>query len=171
MSAASSKKIEDFSTVSVFDWFTKPVDEKKLLSSLKEITQDSGELSILIVDDDNDLRSVIAKIFSCNGFKVAEASSGKKAVKMSKEMRPDLIILDVVMDDGDGFYVAETLRKDREFGQIPLIVYSARELTSQEKPRLALGNTVYVVKSKTNAQAFLQIAAKLLNGSLKRTLS
>lgn len=92
---------------------------------------------IIIADDSVDARRLIRRILQSQGdFTIFEASNGKEALKLIKKEKPDLIILDLIMPEMDGFAVIDILKRDPETANIPVIVASAKELTSDEKGRL-----------------------------------
>ncbi len=150
----------------VLDWLTKPLDEGRLLERLKEAVRKDEPPTVLIVDDDTDLCVVLSRLLDKNGARVETAPSGRKAVEMCRQKLPDLMILDLVMPDGDGFYVIDMLRRDLELRKVPIIVYSAKEPTPAERRRLAVGTTLFLTKAKTSQQEFMERVVELLNGLL-----
>lgn len=78
--------------------------------------------TILIVDDDIDVRSVMRLVLHKNGFKVLEAENGSDALKLAVAKMPDLIISDVMMDNINGFMLREMLQKDKTTAHIPMIL-------------------------------------------------
>jgi len=82
--------------------------------------------TILIVDDEKDLRTLLKARFELSGFKCLTARDGKEAIKAVKKERPDLIILDLVMPRMDGIQTYKVLKADAEHKHIPIIVYTAQ---------------------------------------------
>jgi DNA-binding response OmpR family regulator len=78
--------------------------------------------TILVIDDEDDLRAMVVKALNEEGFETIEADNGSSALTLAKNCRPDLIISDVIMDSGSGFVLQELLRKDPETTGIPLIL-------------------------------------------------
>jgi CheY-like chemotaxis protein len=81
--------------------------------------------TLLIVDDDLDLRGVLASVLREDGYEVREAADGAAAMTALAFERPDLILLDLMMPNGNGWSVLETLRADRARSNIPVVVISA----------------------------------------------
>jgi threonine synthase len=110
--------------------------EEGLLSAL---TQESiqGFPRIAIVDDEPDARRLIRRILQSQGnYTIFEATNGKEAVEVINREIPNLVILDLMMPEMDGFSVMDALRKKPETAEIPIIVLTAKELTQNEMIRL-----------------------------------
>ncbi len=110
--------------------------EEGLLSALNNVSIDKFP-RIAIVDDEPDVRRLIRRILQSQGnYTLFEANDGKSAIAMIKKERPNLIILDLMMPDIDGFSVMDALQSHPETKDIPIIVVTAKELTPEEKNRL-----------------------------------
>jgi threonine synthase len=110
--------------------------QEGLLAALSRVAPDRFP-RIAIVDDSEDARRLIRRILQSQGnFTIFEADSGKKALKLAQKELPDLIILDLMMPEMDGFAVLDALRVKPETASIPVIVATAKELTPEEKGRL-----------------------------------
>ena len=119
------------------------------LPSQEEIPQQDGLLAALnrvapsrfpriaIADDSTDARRLIRRILQSQGdFTIFEAENGKEVLTLIEKEKPDLIILDLMMPEMDGFTVIDILKRNPETANIPVIVASAKELTANEKSRL-----------------------------------
>lgn len=110
--------------------------EEGLLAALSEVAIERFP-RIAIVDDEPNVRRLIRRILQSQGnYELFEAEDGRNAVSMIKEQRPNLIILDLMMPEMDGFSVLDVLKAEKETRDIPIIVITAKELTSAEKLRL-----------------------------------
>jgi threonine synthase len=110
--------------------------EEGLLSALTMSSID-GFPRIAIVDDEPDARRLIRRILQTQGnYTLFEATNGKEAIELVNKEHPDLIILDLMMPELDGFSVMDALQKKPETAEIPIIVVTAKELTLNEKSRL-----------------------------------
>lgn len=118
---------------------TKQLEEKPeegLLSALSRITPDRYS-SIAIVDDNADARRLIRRILQSQGeYTIFEAQNGKEAISLAQSEFPDVIILDLMMPEMDGFSVIDALKADDRTASISVIVVTAKELTEAEKERL-----------------------------------
>lgn len=107
-----------------------------LLAALNRVAPDRFP-RIVIADDSVDARRLIRRILQSQGdFTLFEASDGKEALESIEREKPDLIILDLMMPEMDGFAVIDNLKRNPETANIPVIVASAKELTTNEKERL-----------------------------------
>lgn len=110
--------------------------EEGLLAALSNVAVDRFP-RIAIVDDEPNVRVLVRRILQSQGnYTLFEASDGKSAVELITKERPDLIILDLMMPDMDGFQVMDALQTKNETKDIPIIVITAKELTPAEKTRL-----------------------------------
>ena len=100
----------------------------------------------LIVDDDPDVRRIVRVILERRGYTTWAASDGQEAYRMIMEQRPDLLILDLMMPNMDGFQLVRLLRQRRWTQRIPLLVLTALDLTEGERTLLTLGPTRHVTK-------------------------
>ncbi|MFN2194504.1 MAG: pyridoxal-phosphate dependent enzyme [Anaerolineales bacterium] len=110
--------------------------EEGLLAALSRLGADRFP-RIAIVDDTADARRLIRRILQAQGdYTIFEAANGQEAVELAKRELPNLIILDLMMPEIDGFGVMDILKQDAATADIPIIVVTAKELTSEEKRRL-----------------------------------
>jgi two-component system OmpR family response regulator len=99
---------------------------------------------ILVVDDEENIRFLLVSALSHFGFDVHAASSGQEAMTMVESIRPDLVVLDVMMPDVDGFAVLRRLRAARDL--TPVLFLTARDATEDLVHGLTLGADDYVKK-------------------------
>ncbi len=118
------------------DYVTKPVDREKLVEILKR-HQSSQEQCVLLVEDDGTTRDMMRQILKKSGGSVCEAENGKIALKRMQERTPGLIFLDLMMPEMDGFAFLEEIRKKEEWKHIPVVVITAKDITSEERARLS----------------------------------
>lgn len=114
----------------------KEEQEEGLLAALANVSMDKFP-KVAIVDDEPNVRKLISRILQSQGnYSLVEASNGKDAIEMILRERPNLILLDLMMPDLDGFSVMDTLQSKPETREIPIIVITAKELTPAEKSKL-----------------------------------
>jgi len=113
-----------------------PAVEEGLLGSLEQL---SGRVrSIAIIEDDSKARLLLRRILQTRGeYRIFEASDGAAGLELVRRERPDVILLDLMMPGMDGFEVLEALKADEKVSDVPVIVISAKELTSAERERLS----------------------------------
>ena len=113
-----------------------PTPQEGLLSALNNVTPNRFP-RVVVVDDTSEARRLIRRILQSQGdFEIAEATNGREAIELVTRERPDLVILDLMMPEVDGFAVLDALRSQPETANIPVIVATAKELTVDEKSRL-----------------------------------
>jgi two-component system OmpR family response regulator len=99
---------------------------------------------LLVVDDEDNLRSMLAAALQHHGFTVTTAQNGREALEMVPTVKPDLVLLDVMMPDLDGFEVCRRLRTDGD--RTPVLFLTARDSTEDKVRGLTLGGDDYVQK-------------------------
>ena len=123
-------------SLGVSEYMTKPIDRDRLRSILKKYRIDQRRQSVLIVDDDANLRELIRRDIEKEGEVVIEAENGREALQRMVETCPDLILLDLIMPEMDGFEFIEELNKNKEWRTIPIVVVTAKDLTDEDRQRL-----------------------------------
>jgi two-component system, OmpR family, response regulator len=101
---------------------------------------------VLAVDDEEHITELVAMALGFNGFDVERAATGRNALAAVEKRRPDLIVLDVMLPDLDGFEVARRLRQGEGSTRIPVIFLTARDATVDKVEGLRLGVDDYVTK-------------------------
>jgi CheY-like chemotaxis protein len=130
-------------------WVQKPYNEHLLLSELSRVLHNGeGPSHILLVEDDTDLASVVIAGFEDTNVRVDHAASRHSAIEKCLRTRPDLLILDLTLPDGDGFSLVDWLRQQPDMRSLPLVVYSGREVSDTEMAKLRLGPTQFLTKAK-----------------------
>ncbi len=114
----------------------KKIPQEGVLAALSHVVPERFP-RVVIVDDTTEARLLIRRILQSQGdFNLFEASNGKEALRVIRREKPDLIILDLMMPELDGFGVLDALKASSETENIPVIVSTAKELTGEEKERL-----------------------------------
>jgi len=112
------------------------VVEEGLLAALSKVAIDRFP-RIAIVDDNPDVRRLIRRILQSQGdYTLFEATNGREAVELAHKEHPNLMILDLMMPEMDGFSVLEKIQSSPDTADIPVIVVTAKELTPAEKEQL-----------------------------------
>jgi threonine synthase len=110
--------------------------EDGLLAALSRVAPDRFP-RVVIIDDTFEARRLVRRILQSQGnYTIFEAANGKEGLEIISRERPDLLILDLMMPEMDGFSVLDALRANPETAHIPVIVSTAKELTAEEKARL-----------------------------------
>jgi threonine synthase len=110
--------------------------EEGLLAALSKVASDRYP-RVLIIDDLPEARRLLRRILQSQGnFTLFEAENGKEGIHIAIQEKPNLILLDLMMPEMDGFAVMEALQNNKATGDIPIVVVTAKELTAVEKQRL-----------------------------------
>ena len=134
-------------------WLQVPAQESDLLEELATVlNRQKTWAEILLVEDDLDLARVISATFERAGVHVLHAATRLAALELCASFTPNLMILDVGLPDGDGFGLVERLRHHPDLHSLPLLIYSARDLSDAERDQLQLGPTTFLTKARVQAQ-------------------
>jgi len=110
--------------------------EEGLLTSLDKL--DTRVQRIAIIEDNPDARRLLRRVLQSRGeYQIFEAEDGRQGIEVVRRHRPDLVLLDLMMPEVDGFEVLETLRADKELADTRIIVITAKTLTAGERRRLS----------------------------------
>lgn len=104
------------------------------------------EKTILVIDDNTDIRENTAEILDMAGYKTVTAENGKKGVEAAIKCKPDLIVCDIMMPELDGYGVLHLLRKNAEMQHIPFIFLTAKTERSDFRKGMEMGADDYVTK-------------------------
>jgi CheY-like chemotaxis protein len=103
---------------------------------------------VLVVEDDDQLASVLVALLRSHGLHVSHAQTAAEAVERARSSAPEVIVLDLKLPDGAGADVVAELRKDGRLARTPVVVYSAAEVTPEQREELRLGQTVFLTKGR-----------------------
>jgi CheY-like chemotaxis protein len=118
------------------EYLSKPVDRQALLKLVGQHVVLSESPQALVVEDDDVSRSLMTRALKDNGWEVEEAVNGKEALDVLASLRPDIILLDLMMPVMDGFEFLAELQKDSERKSTPVVVITAKDLSQEERDRL-----------------------------------
>lgn len=128
--------------------------------------------TVLIVDDHEPARILFRRILQSLGdYRLLEAANGREALELVHKHKPNLIILDLMMPDMDGFQVLEALKAHPETATIPVIVVTAKHLTEKERQRIRGMARSLLFKGEFLSDEFFEEIRELLEGSARSSLS
>jgi PAS domain S-box-containing protein len=150
-------------------WIAKPFELKQIKKALANALRrrQPGPVKILIVEDDATTRQILREHIGTLEVDCLEAKDGLEAVDIARNQRLDLMILDLGLPLLDGFEVIRIL-KEGQNKHLPLIVYTNRDLSNEDKENLLLGLTSHLVKSRTSEEELIDCVRNLLNGLLEQ---
>ncbi len=118
------------------DYLIKPVDRDHLVTTVKKYCCHGGDHSILVVEDEVVIQELMARTLGVEGWVVETAGNGRVALDRVAARVPDLILLDLMMPEMDGFQFLEELRRNKAWQAVPVIVVTARTVTDEDRLRL-----------------------------------
>jgi CheY-like chemotaxis protein/anti-sigma regulatory factor (Ser/Thr protein kinase) len=125
------------------DYLTKPIDRDRLHAILARYRAGRPCGTVLVVEDDEGTRDQVRRTLEGDACTVITAANGREALERLAETRPDVILLDLLMPEMDGFVCAEALHKHALWRSIPLIVLTGKDITTEDRQRLhGLAETV-----------------------------
>ena len=113
--------------------------------------------TILIVDDEDDIRELVAINLHREGYETLEAADGLQAIKVAKNKTPDLILLDLMLPEKDGYGVFKDLKANSKTNDIPVVMLTARGKLDERIIGLALGADDYVSKPFSPKELVLRV--------------
>jgi DNA-binding NarL/FixJ family response regulator len=125
--------------------------------------------TILIVEDQPDMRENIATILEMENYAVLEAANGRIGIAMARDEKPDLILCDVMMPELDGHGVLQELRKDGSISGTPFIFLSAKGEKRDQREGMNLGADDYLTKPASAADLLAAVSARLARENKRNT--
>ncbi len=148
------------------DYLVKPVSRDALLATLHRFTAGSkvqdGATKVLAVDDDPMALELLQAILQPAGYTVVTAAGGEEGVAAARRECPDLVILDLLMPDIDGFTVVERLRANPATSAIPIIILTSKAMSEAEKARLNGQISYLAQKGQFKRAAFVELVRATL---------
>jgi CheY-like chemotaxis protein len=137
------------------EYISKPIDWTRLRAVLHHLNGSPSRRDILVIEDDEGTRRLLASTLADEGWLIIEAEDGPAGLKRLRERRPSLILLDLMMPEMDGFEFLETLRGDVAFSNIPVIGMTATDLSEADRRRLNSGIVEFVSKAACDRDELL----------------
>jgi CheY-like chemotaxis protein/two-component sensor histidine kinase len=129
-------------------YLTKPIDRERLHRLVSRFRAQVPPTRVLLVEDDAVQRERMRGWLEGPQWTVREAENGREALKRIQESKPDVILLDLMMPEMDGFAVVAALQKETGWQDIPVIVITARDLDAKDRERLNAGVQYVLVKER-----------------------
>jgi PAS domain S-box-containing protein len=122
------------------EYLVKPVDRDELIRAVRHAvhisSQEVRDITVLAVDDDPIVLQLMDAVLGSNDVSVVKAGSGREGLDLAMTRHPDVIVLDLLMPDVDGFQVLDELKGNPETAHIPIIILTCKTLSQDEKDRL-----------------------------------
>jgi signal transduction histidine kinase/CheY-like chemotaxis protein len=149
------------------EYMTKPIDRDRLISLLQGI---SGPIArkVLLVDDDEIMRDSVRRVLEQEKWEVAGASNGRLALQRLRESCPDVIVLDLMMPEMDGFEFLVELRQQPDWRDIPVLVLTAKDLSVEDQKQLNGYVERVMQKNASELGELLRELGRMLPRSIER---
>jgi signal transduction histidine kinase/CheY-like chemotaxis protein len=118
------------------DFLSKPIDRERLVGLVRKYRCAKPPCRVLLVEDDAATREMMRRTVEQDGWTVCEAENGRVAIQQLEAGPPELIILDLMMPEMDGFEFVAAVRKKEEWRAIPIVVVTAKDITADDRVRL-----------------------------------
>jgi PAS domain S-box-containing protein len=142
-------------TLGASEYLTKPVERDRLALVLHKYANDNPPCPVMIVDDDPESRRRVRHLLEGENWQLIEAADGREALSLLDEHKPRLILLDLLMPKMDGFEFSAEFSRNPDWSGIPIVVLTAKDVTSEDRARLS-GNVDRVMqKGALNKDEFL----------------
>ena len=149
------------------EYMTKPIDRERLVSLLKDISSPIAR-KVLLVDDDEIMRESVRRVLEQEKWQVEGASNGRFALQHLAESCPDVIVLDLLMPEMDGFEFLVEMRQRPEWRDIPVLVLTAKDLSVEDQKRLNGYVEQVMRKSACELSELLRELGRMLPRSIER---
>ena len=151
-------------TIDRYDLLSKPINRQQMLQLMVkyDLLADRRRVnkmptSVLVIDDDARNTRLVKAMLKPYAVSVLEADGGAAGIKVAQRSKPELIILDLMMPDVDGFQVVSTLRNDPATSHIPILIYTAKNITAEDRRRLQASIQSIVRKGDLSKEQFLEL--------------
>ncbi|MFD0680335.1 MULTISPECIES: response regulator [unclassified Paenibacillus] len=118
------------------EFLTKPVQRERLIDVMQKYVPQHTNHSILVIEDDTTTSELMTKLLHKEGYRVTQAGNGRLALECMEKEVPTLILLDLMMPEMDGFQFIEELRRQVVWSAVPIVVLTAKTITSEDRNKL-----------------------------------
>jgi len=143
-------------------YLSKPVNQKELLRLLERCCPKKGPGSVLVVEDDKTTQQMMRRILEKEGYTVIGAENGRIGLECLEEGLPDLIVLDLMMPEMDGFEFLSHVGRNEAWRMVPVVVMTAKKLTAADRKRLEGGVELLLEKGQEDLEALLALLKKMI---------
>ena len=144
------------------EYLNKPVDRKKLIEVLARLCADTASRRVLVVEDEPATRELVRRVLEKGAWSVDEAENGLAALDRLAEGEPDVILLDLMMPEMDGFEFISRIGENERWRRIPVVVMTAKTLDSKDRERLTGRVEQLIEKSASNLDQLLSNLDRML---------
>jgi PAS domain S-box-containing protein len=148
------------SGLNVQEFFVTPLNREDFFRRLRSVQPNlfdrSRPLRVLVVDDESADRKLLGDLLEAEGGQVVTAGNGQEALERLHNERPDLVVLDLMMPQVDGFGVVEAIRGRPDWQDVPILIVTAKDLSAEDRQRLKGRIQAFVAKQRLTPELFYQ---------------
>jgi signal transduction histidine kinase/CheY-like chemotaxis protein/HAMP domain-containing protein len=152
-------------------YLTKPIDRDQLVALLRPFQARARRTRVLMVEDDPAQRMSIRSVLEPQQWRVTEADNGRVALEILAKEIPDIILIDLMMPEMDGFQLITALRERADWRRIPVIVITALDLTAADRARLNSGVEGILLKNSFDPAHLVQSVRQAVTNARRKNLS
>jgi CheY-like chemotaxis protein len=159
-------------TLGASDFMTKPVNRSKLLDMVQKFTgkkSDSISGTILLVEDNEEIRHMMKSTLERVGWDILQAENGRIGLEVMEKQIPELILLDLMMPEVDGFTFLSELRSKDKWRDVPVIILTAKDLSLDERRQLNTSAATIFQKTAFEQDELLQQIKGLVKERIEET--
>ena len=119
--------------------------------------------TIIFIEDEPTLQKTVGRFLENEGYEIKSAIDGETGLAMVKKIKPDLVLLDLILPKKDGFEVLKEIKEDETTKNIPVIILTNLEKTADVEKTLSLGATTYLVKANYELEEIVKKIKEILN--------
>ena len=149
------------------DFLAKPVDRQQLVQLMVryDLVADNKRArkmpaNVLVIDDDPQAVGLVKAILKPFNVRLTAVDNAKGGIEHALRNKPDLVILDLVLPDAEGFDVVEAIRRDKDLSRVPILVHTAKPLTAEDRRRLEGKVESIMGKAEFQPERFLELLIK-----------
>ncbi|OHB35816.1 MAG: hypothetical protein A2Y08_02275 [Planctomycetes bacterium GWA2_40_7] len=160
-------------SLGALDYLMKPVNKEELLMKLEyyglTVKPEGGLMDILVIDDERETVEMVSNILESRGYRVGKAYGGHEGICLAVKKKFDLIILDLIMPEIDGFDVVDELKKHDISKNVPIVIFTAKDLIEEDYFRLRQRVELIAQKGKFSKEELLTHIEKIKNMQAEKT--
>jgi signal transduction histidine kinase/DNA-binding response OmpR family regulator len=150
------------------DYLSKPYDRPHLIEKVHGLLPDLKDKRVLVVDDDEDSRSLMARLLREEGAQVLEVPDGAQGLAAASQWFPDLVLLDLMMPGMSGFEMVARLRATPTAANIPIVIVSAKDLTAEDAANLSGHIQRFISKGSIEPEGLAAVVRQVIGQSKAR---
>jgi len=150
------------------EFLTKPIHREQLIAVLDKYIAKGTANDVLVIEDDATTGDMMTKLLVREGYTATRAGNGRIALQEVAKSMPSLILLDLMMPEMDGFQFVDELRKHEAWRDIPIVVVTAKTITSEDRARLSGYVNKIIQKGAFDRESLLREVQLLVAASIER---